>query len=199
VFSPARLRYEDEHCLLQPVEDFEIFDGFCCGDDDLNEFIKVDAKPHYDELLSVTYSYHLKHEEAISPPVAFASLLNDTIRQDSERRHFTKSRKRALFPQRKRYKEYPAVKIGRLAVDGRFQRKDIGTSLLTLLKQIFITSNRTGCRFLTVDAYRTAIRFYEKNDFSLFIAKDMDGADTTVSMYFDLMRYKSFILENARP
>lgn len=29
----------------------------------------------------------------------------------------------------------------------------------------FIIDNKTGCRFITVDAYRNAIPFYEKNGF----------------------------------
>ncbi|MCQ2225529.1 MAG: GNAT family N-acetyltransferase, partial [Paludibacteraceae bacterium] len=45
--------------------------------------------------------------------------------------------------------------------------------------------NKTGCRFLTVDAYLDAVPFYEKNGFSLLTTEDEDSTYTRL-MYFDL-------------
>ncbi len=45
-------------------------------------------------------------------------------------------------------------------------------------------NNRTGCRFLTVDAHRDAIGLYEKCGFSFFTESDRD--EETRLMYFDL-------------
>lgn len=42
---------------------------------------------------------------------------------------------------------------------------------------------------MTVDAYRDAIEFYRKNDFHLVQPKELEEKTSTVSMYFDLMRY----------
>ena len=49
---------------------------------------------------------------------------------------------------------------------------------------------KTGCRFITVDAYRHAVPFYLKNDFQ-FMGKEEElryhtGKDTTIALYFDL-------------
>ncbi|MBI9078238.1 MAG: GNAT family N-acetyltransferase [Pseudodesulfovibrio sp.] len=189
MISPARTDFQDDNCILEPVEDFNVFDGFCCGDDDLDDFIVNDALPHKEKLLAVTYAFHLKRDGEISVPVAYVSLLNDSIR------HLTTSRKKKKFPQAKRYNEFPAVKIGRLAVMEGLAKTGIGTNLVTVLKHIFTTANRTGCRFMTVDAYRNAIEFYEKNDFNFVQPKDKDGDSETVSMFFDLMRFAEAMKE----
>jgi len=184
VISPARTKFEDDDCVLEPVEDFSIFDGFSCGDDDLDDFIKNDAQPHQEKLLTVTYAYRLKKDGQVSVPIAFVSLSNDAIRS------FTTSRKKKKFPPQKRYNEFPAVKICRLGTHAALQGKGVGTHLVTVLKQIFISANRTGCRFMTVDAYKSALSFYERNDFNYVQPKDRSGSDKTVSLYFDLLRFK---------
>ena len=56
----------------------------------------------------------------------------------------------------------------------------------------FIIDNKTGCRFITVDAYRSAIPFYEKNGF-LPLQEEDDGSPTRL-MYFDLADYKQQLL-----
>jgi len=44
--------------------------------------------------------------------------------------------------------------------------------------------HHAGCRFVTVDAYRSALSFYERNDFKYLTTKDED--EDTRAMYFDL-------------
>ena len=48
--------------------------------------------------------------------------------------------------------------------------------------------NKTGCRFVTVDAYLDAVPFYERNDFSLLKSKDEDLV--TRLLFFDLASIK---------
>lgn len=50
---------------------------------------------------------------------------------------------------------------------------------------MFVIENKTGCRFLTVDAYLDAVPFYEKNGFRFMNAEDNDPH--TRHMYYDLM------------
>ncbi|MFT0159527.1 hypothetical protein ACMSFP_07565 [Bacteroides thetaiotaomicron] len=47
-----------------------------------------------------------------------------------------------------------------------------------------IIGNKTGCRFLTVDAYAAAVPFYMKNGFVPLNDEDVDSA--TRLLYFDL-------------
>ena len=75
------------------------------------------------------------------------------------------------------------MKIGRLGVNISAQHRHIGTDILDFVKQMFITNNRTGCCFVTVDALQSAVPFYERNGFKL-MRKENKG--DTVPMYYDL-------------
>lgn len=46
--------------------------------------------------------------------------------------------------------------------------------------------NKTGCRFLTVDAYLKVIPFYRQNGFEFLSDNDADNPYMRL-MYFDLM------------
>lgn len=71
-----------------------------------------------------------------------------------------------------------------LAVDKTLKGHSIGTYLLNFIKSFFVVNNKTGCRFLTVDAYKAAVPFYEKNGFVPL--NDDDIAAPTRLLYFDL-------------
>lgn len=71
-----------------------------------------------------------------------------------------------------------------LAVDKTLKGHSIGTYLLNFIKSFFVVNNKTGCRFLTVDAYAPAIPFYEKNGFVPLNDDDINAP--TRLLYFDL-------------
>ena len=85
---------------------------------------------------------------------------------------------------RKRMKSYPAVKIGRLGTALAFAGQGIGSGMIDMVKHMFTHGNKTGCRFVTVDAHKDAVEFYLKCGFDFFTEKD--AADDTRLMYFDL-------------
>jgi len=88
-------------------------------------------------------------------------------------------------PNRKRKGVYPAVKIGRLAVSKKYIGRGMGKLILRYIEDMFLSNDqKTGCRFITVDAYRVAANFYLRNGYKFFIEKDNDK-DTRI-MYFDL-------------
>jgi hypothetical protein len=60
----------------------------------------------------------------------------------------------------------------------------IGTYLLKFIKTYFTSDNKTGCRFITVDAYAAAIPFYLNNGFVPLNDEDID--EPTRLLYFDL-------------
>ena len=160
-------------------EDYSKIGNFNCSDDDLNEFFQIDALEHKKELLAVTYSLKMATEEL---PVAFISFCNDAIQLSRQERG------KLLPPKKARYQFLPAVKIARLGVQKEFQRHNIGTKFINMAKRLFLKDNRTGCRFMTVDAYNTdrVINFYKKNDFKFLHEKDSNKK--TRIMYFDLKR-----------
>lgn len=55
---------------------------------------------------------------------------------------------------------------------------------ISFIKSYFIADNKTGCRFLTVDAYRDALPFYYKNRFVPLNDDDKDSR--TRLLFFDL-------------
>jgi len=163
----ARNEIIDSGWLLQKVTDDNTLVQFDCGDHDLNEYFKKDALPHKRALISQIY--YLKAAEELDFPVALIYLCNDSIR-------LKKFSQLPDLPENKRYPFLPAVKITRLGVCLPFQHLGVGSHLINMVKHLFITRNRTGCRFLTVDAYNNedqkAIAFYQRNGFQPFSDKD---------------------------
>ena len=85
---------------------------------------------------------------------------------------------------------YPAAKIGRFAVDEEFQRSGYGTQILHLIIMGFLTNNKTGCQFVTVDALNNleTLHFYEKNGFSFVTLFDYNKPSR--QMYKNLIALK---------
>lgn len=66
------------------------------------------------------------------------------------------------------YKIYPAIKLARLAVDCKYEKNGVGTSLLYAALGIALNvSEKVGCRYMTVDSKKEAIGFYKKKGFTM--------------------------------
>ena len=157
--------------------------SFDCGVDDLNDFLYTDAKNYLREMMALTY---LLEDKSSDKTVAYYSLLNDKIIFDPEDKRFWNKLNRKIA-NKKRRKEYPAVKIGRLAVSRDYSGKHIGETILLQIKHMFSTMRRSACRFITVDAYSEAVPFYEKCGFMFLSEKDRTSK--TRAMYFDLINF----------
>lgn len=157
--------------------------SFDCGDSDLNDFLISDAKDYLRAMMALTY---LLEDNEASKTVAYYSLLNDKIIFDPEDKHFWNRLNRKIV-NKKRRKEYPAVKIGRLAVSKDYAGNHIGEAILLQIKHLFATMSRSACRFITVDAYAAAVPFYEKCGFMFLSEKDSNSK--TRAMYFDLINF----------
>ena len=167
---------------LQPTNKVKSFD---CGDEDLNNFILNRATPFDKYMLAVSYAFVDTNDT--SRPLAYFSLANDKIATSDfpNMTEFNRFRRKQGFPNEKRLKSYPAVKLCRLAVDICAKNQKLGTQVLNIIKSMFVINNKTGCRFITVDAYLAAVPFYEKNGFRMMNLEDNDPH--TRLMYFDLM------------
>ena len=91
----------DDGWTLKKVSDFSIFADFCCGNEDLDDFIHNDTDKHGEELLAETYLLTEAMGES-DFPVAFISFSNDSIQfapdRDKETRtmYFDLKRLRAM-------------------------------------------------------------------------------------------------------
>jgi len=184
MLTTGRNRIQDGNWALEKLEeqDFAQIGVFDCDNDDLNEFFKTDALEHKKELLTETYSLYEATVGEKKSPVALVSFCNDVIHLSKEKRSELLDPKKAL------YQYLPAVKIARLGVHKPFQGKNLGTFLVNLTKKLFLTDNRTGCRFITVDALndKRGKKFYQKNGFEFLHSKDKNKK--TRIMWFDLKR-----------
>lgn len=156
--------------------------SFDCGDEDLNDFILNESQLYRKAKLAVSY---VIEDKATMKVVGFFSLANDRVSvSDFENKtEFNRFRKKR-FVNDKRMKSYPAAKICRLGIDVSVKGMSLGTFILDFIKSYFVIDNKTGCRFLTVDAYVNAIPFYKKNGF-VPLNQDSDDIHTRL-LFFDL-------------
>jgi hypothetical protein len=166
---------------LQPFNKVKSFD---CGDADLNDFILNRATLFDKYMLAVSYTCVDINDT--SRPLAYFSLANDKIATSDfpSMTEFNRFRRKQGFPNEKRLKSYPAVKLCRLAVDICSKNQKLGTQVLNIIKSMFVINNKTGCRFITVDAYAEALPFYYKQGFVPLSKEDEDSP--TRLLYFDL-------------
>jgi hypothetical protein len=156
---------------------------FDCGNTDLNGFLFDDAKKYSNDLIAVTYII----QDDVKT-IAYFNYLNDKISHtdiDGSVEKFA-ARVGIFLPKEKsHYKSYPAVKIGRLAVHIDCQKVGgYGRKIINFTKGLFTNKNKTGCKFITVDAYKESLLFYEKMGFKYLSSRDRKS-DTRL-MYFNL-------------
>jgi len=170
---------------------------FSCGDGELDHFFLHDAEKYERQLLAKSYCFRLKRDNSVV--VCVFSLSNSSV----DARNLPNNRRKKLtenIPYEKNLRSYPATLIGRLGVDGGFGGKGIGTELIKFIKRWMLDpSNKTACRYLTVDAYNNerVLKFYEANGFKTLFSSDRQEKEhfglppekelKTRLMYFDLM------------
>jgi GNAT superfamily N-acetyltransferase len=127
--------------------------SFSCLSKELNDFLKNDALNDQNNLISRTSLCFWNYEL-----VGFFALIADTIEA------------KAVIDglEHYEYRKYPGVKIARLAVDSRFERRGIGTYLLlAAIGKTLSICESVGCRYILVDSKKDSIGFYQKNEFKL--------------------------------
>lgn len=141
---------------------------FECGDSDLEDFFHNEAVLYSKACLGKTYCF-IDNTGDSTKVVAFFTVSNDSVKTTFIPKSSTNKVQRKI-PGQKHLRTYPAVLIGRLGVNKEYQGKEyfIGQQVINYLKTWFIEEdNKTGCRFLVVDAYNNehVLRFYERNKF----------------------------------
>lgn len=153
---------------------------FECGDSDLNEFLCDNALYFKEQRIANTYVLVDNGQIA-----AYFCLLNDKVSQEESSNNKWKKLKKG-FPEGKQFSSYPAIKIGRFAVSSSYRGLNLGSILMNRIKKLLNSNpNYSAFRYLTVDAYLSAIDFYEKNDFKILSPQSVDKE--TRLMFFDMM------------
>lgn len=194
-----------EMCVLNSVtpQKLAACEPFHCENEDLNDFFENDSIMYSKRLLGKSYLFCLRENPTII--VAALTLSNDSIRmtnklQEDAKRSFLESTDLSGKPMRR----FPAVLIGRLATNEQFAGKGIGTAVMDFIKNWFRYNNKTGCRFIIVDALNNdaTLHYYQKNDFNFLVPDERLEAKymgigvgrlplNTRLMYFDLLDMES--------
>ena len=178
--------------------DTDVLKPFDCGIADLNGFLLENsgdipnATAYSQQLLATTYVVEDDDTHAL---LAYFSLLHDKLE-----RAFVHpanwNRVSRKLPNSKRRSSYPALKIGRLAVNRDCCARGIGRQILRFVEAMYLMNKQAGCRFITVDAIPSAVDFYKKCNF--FVLKEPEpvpeGIETeemeqTTLMGFDLRSF----------
>ena len=161
---------DDELQIVSYAERYDV-SRFESTSNELNDFLKEDALKNQTELISTTYL--CCHSNQL---VGYVTFTTDIIRKKDVREE-----ERIEVP----YKEYPAIKIARLATDREYEKKGVGTFLLlAAIGMAYDISKKVGCRFIIVDSKQESIEFYEKHGFKLVKKHERDDHPT---MYLDIM------------
>ena len=186
-----------DRCTIYDLSSPEEMSGFTCGDQDLDDFFANDCFGYAKQLLGKSYCFKL--DDAPSKVVCAFTLANAGIRVD-DLPNARKKKIESSIPHAKSLKDYPAVLIGRLAVNQEFRSLHIGSDVLEYIKYWFVDPyNKTGCRFIIVDAYNNeqTVSFYERNGFKSVFSSDIQEKKyrhinsevrlNTRLMYYDLL------------
>ena len=152
------------------------------SDAKLLEYFLKDAKDVESELNTKSYFLHEKNNQ--DPLVGF-SISNNALEACSDID--------MAILHNSQYNIYPAVLIGRFATHTKYTKKGLGSLTIDLIKNWFITDNKTGCRFIIVDSRKEAVNFYTKCGFEEYPEENKKTKQDTTLLYFDLKAYQSNI------
>ena len=147
-------------------------DAFSCGDEDMDDFFHNDALDYATFMMGRTYCFRLN--ENPKKIVCVFTVSNDSIRiydLPRSRRDFMLK----ITHHQKRLNRYPGILVGRIGVNKEFARKGVGSAVLDFVKEWFADeSNKSGCRFVIVDAVNTpdVLSFYQKNGFTFLFTTE---------------------------
>ena len=137
---------------------------FECESRDLTDFLRNDALKQQGLNLNITQLAVCDGEI-----IGFVSILTDVIKLNVLDNRDVMDEIKEELNLIEDNNNVPAIKIGRFAIDKKYAGKSLGKFIFrnVLLSILYMSKNKVGLRFITVEAYATAFNFYvEKNNFS---------------------------------
>lgn len=177
-----KMKLDKNNIIYRRLDGQDTINSFDCGDEDLNDFIQNDAPLYYKARLSTSYVLEV---QSTGETIGYFSLAHDRISLTDFPSNSSYNRfRKKFFAQGKMFKSYPAIKICRLATSLNYRGEGIGTMIINMIIASYQQDNKAGCRFVTVDAYASALPFYYSLGF-LPLSKEDENAETRL-LYFDL-------------
>ncbi|MEW5706473.1 MAG: GNAT family N-acetyltransferase [Actinomycetota bacterium] len=152
---------------------------FDCGNQDLNDFLLEDALKHNIDGIATTTL--VVYDGKV---IGYFALCADAIRLDEQEIEEILTEYKMLP-----YKDYPAIKIARLAIHRDYQGKGVGTYLLDVIvgKALSVKEeHKIAVKFLSVDAKNNhrSLKFYADNGFLVNEAEKRNKPGIPVSMRY---------------
>ena len=155
---------------LQGRDSIESFD---CGDQPLNDYLKKHAWNNQQKS-SIGVTYVAIEEIAPAAVIGYFTLAMSSVPRNAMPRKSVRG-----LPAY----DLPMILLARLAVHRHFARRGLGHALLSeALKLSLRISEQVGCRCILVDAYPTAVAWYQRYGFT-----PIEGSKgASVRMYLDM-------------
>lgn len=170
------------------LEEDTVIKPFDCGDSeahaDLNDFLFNKAKNYLKEHLATTFII-----ESSEITYAYYSILNDSLRVEqlnfASKNKFQRFLKNLVSHKKRHLENFPAIKIGRLAINKNIQISGLGKMIVNNVIEYAINLNENcACKIITVDAYSQSLGFYQKMGFEFFTENDSEESER--QMFLDL-------------
>ncbi len=177
-------KIEPQNITIEKLENKHDLSNFKSYEKELKSFLIEDALNNQKQKLSVTFLWFYENKL-----IGYVTLLNDKINLEGNLKEFFREKD-------VHYKSLPALKIGRLCVHDDFIRRGLGRLMVLFAVQQAneISENKSGCRFITLDAKRNekreldSIHFYKKLGFEVLKERNKG----TMPMYVDLVNNSKF-------
>ncbi|QHQ34887.1 GNAT family N-acetyltransferase [Algicella marina] len=143
----------------------------------LKTFLKNHAKKYQEQYLAKTYVIRKDNQDVV---IAYVTLVCGEIVHELDENELDG----AQFT----HKQYPALKLARLAIDRRYRGCGLGRNLVDFsVGRARHIAKAAGCRFVVVDAKKPSVEFYEKCGFRLIDTPANIQRNEPV-MFFDLKK-----------
>ncbi|NNM59970.1 MAG: GNAT family N-acetyltransferase [Legionellales bacterium] len=152
----------------------------------LKTFLKKDALDFHTNDIAKTYVL-IEPVEVSQKVWGYVTLMSSEI-------HLNGHQKPEESPSSVKYDVLPAVKIARLAVDQKLQRKGYGKGLVEFCVSLVMNkiTPHIGCRYIVVDAKQESVNFYTHLGFELLTTQN-NQEEAISLLFFDIHRYKAVL------
>lgn len=166
---------------VEPLDNHHDFKDFHCESDDLNDFIKHDALPEQNCMLSRTYLFFYEGEV-----IGFVSLSADSVAVRYLKAGDIARKKGGKAA----YSNLPCILIGRLAVVKKLERRGLGTNILNWAIGLItnVVCKSVGCRYITVDPKEESLPLYIKSGLGFTQMEALKAGEEETRYYINLYK-----------